>query len=214
LNEALLLLSTWDGRLMENAKTSMQLKVAYTIFDTWLSLLIKNVFQDEFAGITVRDFTTYSDDAFNVILRSWEGASSSLRVSRNYFDDISTQAIETSDDMVVKSMKQAIDELAGRFGTAKISGWIADRPRTQIVDPVIGVIGDFPEQTAGTYSALYEFDPKGIAGLSRWVYGSSSFIGMDSSDNPVYDNAHLFDMLTLYRNFEYQPIFLEKGGPK
>jgi hypothetical protein len=60
------------------------------------------------------------------------------------------------------------------------------------------------------YLVLYEFKPKGIEGLSRWVYGSSSFIGTDNSDNPDYSNPHLFDMLDLYDNFEYQPIFIEK----
>ncbi len=210
LNEALVILSTWDGRLMEDAKTSTDFKVPYTIFDTWLPLMIKNVFQDEFAGISIREFTVYSDDAFNVILRSWEGLLSSLPVSRDYFDDISTPAAETSDDMVVKSMKEAIDKLTTRFGTATMPQWVAARPRIQIIDPPIGAIGDFPTQTAGTYSALYEFKPKGIEGLSRWVYGSSSFIGIDNSGNPVYDNPHLFDMLNLYVNFEYQPIFIEK----
>jgi penicillin amidase len=210
LNEALSILSTWDGRLMEDAKTSTTLKVPFTIFDTWLPLMIKNVFQDEFAGITARNFASYSDDAFNVILRLWDGPLSPLPVSRNYFDDISTPAVETSDDMVVKSMKQTIDTLTTRFGTPTMSQWIAARPRTQIIDPPIGVIGDFPTQTAGTYSALYEFKPKGIVGLSRWVYGSSSFIGTDSSGNPDYSNPHLFDMLDLYVNFKYQPIFIEK----
>ena len=210
LNEALQILSTWDGRLMEDARASRDLKVPYSIFNTWLPLMIKNVFQDEFTGISARDFTIYSDDAFNVILRSWEGLLSSLPVSRDYFDDISTPAIETSDDMVVKSMKEAIDKLTAQYGTAIMSQWIAARPQIQIIDPPIGVIGDFPTQTAGTYSALYEFKPNDIEGLSRWVYGSSSFIGTDNSGNPDYDNPHLFDMLNLYENFEYQPIFIEK----
>jgi acyl-homoserine lactone acylase PvdQ len=208
LNEALSILSTWDGRLMENAKTSADLKVGFSIFDTWLPLMIKHTFQDEFVGIM--DFTSYSDSAFNVILRAWDGLLSPLPVSRNYFDDTTTPGVETSDDMVVKSMKETIDKLTTKFGTSDMSMWKAPRPRTQIVDPVIGVIGDFPAQTAGTYSALYEFKRKGIVGLSRWVYGSSSFIGMDNSGNPVYDDPHLFDMLDLYVNFEYQPIFLEK----
>jgi len=170
--------------------------------------MIKNTFQDEFAGI--RDFTSFNDDAFNVLLRAWDGLLSPLPVSRNYFDDITTPGVETSDDMVVKSMKEAIDKLTVRFGTSDMSKWIAPRPRIQIVHPVIGVIGDFPTQTAGTYSTLYEFNPKDIVGISRWPYGSSAFIGMDNSGNPVYDDPHLFDMLSLYVNFEYQPIFLEK----
>ena len=132
-----------------------------------------------------------------MILRSWEGLLSSLPVSRDYFDDISTPAIETSDDMVVKSMKEAIDKLTAQYGTAIMSQWMAARPQIQIIDPPIGVIGDFPTQTAGTYSALYEFKPNDIEGLSRWVYGSSSFIGTDNSGNPDYDNPHLFDMLNL-----------------
>jgi penicillin amidase len=215
LNEALSILSTWDGRLMENAKTSTTLKVPYTIFNTWLPLMIKNVFQDEFAGITARNFSSYSDDAFNVILRSWDGPLSPLPVSRDYFDDISTPAVvESSDDMVVKSMKQTVDVLTTQFGTPMMSQWIVARPRTQIIDPPIGVIGDFPTQTAGTFSALYELKPKSIVGLSRWPYGSSSFIGTDSSGNPVYDNPHLFDMLNLYVNFEYQPIFIEDQKSK
>lgn len=210
LNEALSILSTWDGRPLEDARTSTSLEVAFSIFNTWLPLMIKNVFQDEFAGITARNFASYSDDAFNVILRLWDGPSSPLPVSRNYFDDITTPAVETSDDMVVKSMKQTIDTLTTQFGTPTMSQWIAARPRTQIIDPPIGVIGDFPTQEAGTYSALYEIKPKKIVGLSRWAYGSSSFIGTDSSGNPDYSNPHLFDMLDLYVNFEYQPIFIEK----
>jgi acyl-homoserine lactone acylase PvdQ len=210
LNRALQVLSTWDGRLMEDARTSTDVKVPYSIFNTWLPLMIENVFQDEFAGISARNFTAYSDDAFNVIFRSWEGLLSSLPVSRDYFDDISTTVVETSDDMVVKSMKDAIDKLTAQYGTSNMSKWIAERPRIRIVDPPIGVIGDFPTQTSGTYSALYEFRPKDIEGLSRWVYGSSSFIGTDNSGNPNYDNPHLFDMLKLYEDFEYQPIFIEK----
>jgi hypothetical protein len=43
--------------------------------------------------------------------------------------------------------------------------------------------------------------------MSRWPYGSSAFIGMDNSGNPVLDDPHLFDMLELYVSYEYQPIF-------
>lgn len=208
LNEALAILSTWDGLSMDDVKASTVLKVPFSIFGTWLPLMIKDTFQDEFQGVI--DFGTYSDKAFNVLLRAWDGFTSPLPVSRNYFDDITTPVVETSDDIVLKSMKEAIDKLTLRFGTPIMSQWVAPRPRTQIVNAVIGVIGNFPAVNSGTYSAVYDFNPKGMVGLSRWVYGSSGFIGMNESGDPVYDDPHLFDMLNLFVNYEYQPIFLEK----
>jgi len=203
LNQALSLLSTWDGLGLENARTSTTVKVEETIFNTWIGLMIKDTFQDEFQGI--RSFTSYSDDGFNVLLHLWDGVLSPLPVSRNYFDDITTPAIETSDDMVVKSMKEAIDQLTARFGTADISTWNAPRPTTAIVHPVIGVIGSFPTQNSGTYSFITELKPKGAEGRSRYPFGSSGFISMDASGNPVY-GPHVFDMMPLYINFQYQSM--------
>jgi hypothetical protein len=78
---------------MENAKTSTQLKVAYTIFDTWLPLLIKNVFQDEFAGITVRDLKHIATMPSMSYFVAGKELLHRFRYRETIFDDISTPAI-------------------------------------------------------------------------------------------------------------------------
>ena len=207
LNQALSLLSTWEGLGMEDARTSTTIKVEQTIFHNWLTLVIKNTFQDEFEGI--RSFTSYSDDGFNVLLHAWDGIFSPLPVSRNYFDDITTSdVIETSDGIVVKSMKETIDKLTTQFGTSDMSQWKAPRPNTDIVHPILGKVGSFPTQNSGTYSFITELKPKGAEGISRYPFGSSGFIAMDAAGNPVF-SPHVFSMMPLYINFEYQPMLIE-----
>jgi hypothetical protein len=209
LNEALSILSSWDGRALESVLTSTNLKVAQSIFDNWVTLMIKNTFQDEFGGIT--SFARWTLQNFNMLLHALDGPLSPLPPSRNYIDDITTPGvIETVDEMVVRSMKQTIDKLTLEFETSNMSEWTKPRPQTDIVSEVIGVIGSFPAVVSGTYSFIAELKPKGIEGMSRWPYGSSGFIGMDNTGNPVYDNPYLFNMLDLYVNYEWQDMFIGK----
>jgi len=205
LNEALAVLVDWDGLAMDDVVASTHIKAAQVIFDNWVTLMLQKTFGDEFQGIV--SFSRFSHSKFSMLIHALEVPFSPLNPSRDYFDDVTTPETETWYQLMVRSMKETIDNLEAEFGTVDMSQWTPERAQTSVRHPIIGTIKYFPTQNSGTYCYIAQAKPSGIESMSRWPYGINAFIGMDSAGNPVLDGPHLFDMLELYVNYEYQPIF-------
>ncbi|UHA74055.1 penicillin acylase family protein [Paenibacillus sp. 481] len=211
-------LRLWDGRAVDSAITSTTFRTEQLIFETWLSNLLKFTFEDEFKGISAK--YTYFDERFNILLRALDGNTSSVPLSRNYFDNMDTKnVVETADQLMVKSMKDTLDELSKKYASEDMKKWIEKRTNTSIEHPFLKEIGQFPEQRSGTYSFIVQFNPSketvaaqdgkpklSLEGKSRWPYGNSSFIGMDNKGSQTLDNPHLMDMLELYKAFKFKPM--------
>lgn len=205
--QALAILDEFDGLSMEDVISSTHLKVGQSILDNWVVFMLRNTFSDEFKDIV--SFERFSSSKFNILVHALDGPLSSLPPSRNYFDDVSTlNVVETLNEIVLKSLKQTIDKLTTQFKTPDMSQWTAPRRKIKINHSLLGQVGDFPIQTSGTVSFIAQLKPGGVEGMSRWVYGSSAFIGMDEKGKPVFD-PHILDMLPLYEGFKYQRMFID-----
>lgn len=209
LNSAYQLLAKWNGQGIDDVVTSNQLNTEQLLFDRWISTLLNNVFNDELSGFVSK--SNSEDDRINMLLRALDEKTS---MSRNYFDNTQTPEIETKDQLVLQSFISSLEQLSTQFKTQDMSKWLVPRPSIPINHPVFGKIGEFPNQTSGTYSFLVQFlgknpNSNGIAtpvGISRWPYGISATIGLDQNGTPDITNPSLWKMLNLYRNYEYREM--------
>ena len=96
-------LSTWDFVFAKE-------NVATAIFQQFLVRFAKNVYEDEMGGQLFHDYLVLVNVPLRVTLRLVEEGSSS------WFDDIHTPAVETRDDIIRRSLKEAIDTLRSQIG--------------------------------------------------------------------------------------------------
>ncbi len=89
--------------------------IATTIFQFFLLRLMENIYRDEMGDDLYHDFTTLVNVPLRVTTRLLEGGDS------RWFDDIRTPEIESREEIIRRSIRQAIAELRARLG---------DDPRT------------------------------------------------------------------------------------
>lgn len=102
--DVLLLLSNWKGEMVAE-------KIAPTVFETTQYFLIKNIFFDEMGKDLFRVFT----DLPNFYLRVFVQVL--IKKNSPWFDDISTPQIESRQEIVAKSFRQALEFLNHRIGS-------------------------------------------------------------------------------------------------
>jgi penicillin G amidase len=84
--------------------------IVTSIYQTFFVHLLRNIYRDEMGPELFHDFLLLSNIPIRVTTRLLaEGTSP-------WFDDITTPLIETRDDIVRKSLREAVLELRGRFG--------------------------------------------------------------------------------------------------
>ena len=84
--------------------------VATAIFQQFFIRLVENMYKDEMGDELFHDFVILANIPIRVTLRLIEEGSSP------WFDDIGTPAAETRDDIIRKSLREAVLALRGRFG--------------------------------------------------------------------------------------------------
>lgn len=88
-----------------------------SVYNTFLVYLIKNTYEDELGTDVFNDFLTIQ----NIPYRSLELI---LKQEANpWFDNINTSGIETKDEIIRKSLEQAIDFLKTKFSNQDINTW-------------------------------------------------------------------------------------------
>lgn len=109
LKTALELFKSWDYGF------DVQSQVP-TIYTHFLSHLIKNIFEDELGRELLQEYVYIANVPYRMI--------SKMLTENNlsYFDDKKTAAIENSDDMIRKSLADALTELESKFGK-DITDW-------------------------------------------------------------------------------------------
>ncbi|KAF0151522.1 MAG: peptidase S45 penicillin amidase [Ignavibacteria bacterium] len=108
LKTALDLLENWDGEMSIRSQ-------APTIYAFFLKNLIKNVIGDEMSNDLLKEYVF----AANILYRKIEEL---MQSDSSLFDDVKTQAIETKDDMLRKSLADALSELERDYGT-EVYNW-------------------------------------------------------------------------------------------
>jgi penicillin amidase len=186
--QAQALLETWDQNVVDDALTSTQYDVAYTIYWVWKDKLVHNVFGDEF-GAAVRDV-----DA-NVLIHTLDGASSSVPPHFDYFNGADRNTV------MVRSLEEALDSLSYLFGTTDMSRWLVPRGEIIFEHPLGIEIGRIPLSNRSTYGQVIVLGDDGVSGHNIIPLGQSGFISPNGDLDP-----HFRDQLDLYRNFEYKQM--------
>ena len=84
--------------------------IATTIFQHWLLRLMHNIYEDEMGPELFHDFTMLVNVPIRVTTRLLQQKSS------RWFDDVRTPAVETREDIVEKSLREALEQLVSRLG--------------------------------------------------------------------------------------------------
>jgi penicillin amidase len=100
-------LTSWDFIMDKD-------EISPTIFNIWFEAYEVATFQDEFSEHGLSRFPSWA--VLEKLTK--ENATS------NWFNNISTPAVETRDDIILQSLNTALDALVRFFGTEDISEWI------------------------------------------------------------------------------------------
>jgi penicillin amidase len=206
------LLTRWDHRMDKDSP-------AAAIYETTYHKLLGNIFQDELGPSLFEDYLNtviFPPRALRHILRA--GASP-------WLDDVRTEAVENLDDMLVRSLDQALRELGRDLG-ADPDGWRWGRLHTLTFGHALDKkkpldrIFNLPAGEAGgnhltVNMGLYRYtDPY------RMVHGPSQRMLVDLADpatawhvlptgqSGLVGNPHYDDQIELYLDGAYHPSWL------
>ena len=84
--------------------------IATTIFQHWLLRLMHNTYEDEMGTELFHDFTMLVNVPIRVTTRLLQQGSS------RWFDNVRTPVVETRDDIVEQSLREAVEQLVSRLG--------------------------------------------------------------------------------------------------
>lgn len=199
--EVIEVLENWDGRSATNLVEDVHFQVGHVIYLEWLSRFTKAVFEDEFEGI--HSFDTLDNRMLGLLLRSLEGSLLTLKVSRNYMDNIHTDRIETQNELLLASLRDTIDHLSLKFGQKEMADWKQERNVIEFNHPLFGKLAEMYDSNMGTYVQIIELKPEGAKGYSRWPLGQSAFVSAGKKNQPKLDPDYL-RMMPLYKAFRYR----------
>jgi penicillin G amidase len=109
LKLALELFKNWDFGL--NSKSQVP-----TIYTRFFQFLIKNTFEDEMGTDLLKEYVFIANVPYRIITKMLEENKSS------FFDDIHTSQIETRDDIIRKSLVDALTDLESKYGV-HVKNW-------------------------------------------------------------------------------------------
>jgi penicillin amidase len=82
-----------------------------TLFHSWLVRFVRNTFRDEMGDDLYHDYVVLVNIPLRVIARLIEEESSP------WFDDVTTDAVESRDDIIRASLEEAVNEVRDRLGS-------------------------------------------------------------------------------------------------
>jgi penicillin amidase len=191
--QAKTVLEAWNENVVDDALTSTEYDVAYTIFWVWKDKLIYNVFGDELGAHV-------SDVDANVLLHTLDGPLSNVPPHVDYFNGADRNTV------IVRSLEEALDSIGYLFGTTNMPTWLVPRGEIVFKHPLGIEAGRIPLSNRSTYGQVIVLDNAGVTGYNIIPLGQSGFI----SPSGELD-AHFRDQLDLYRNFEYKQMHFYKN---
>jgi penicillin amidase len=212
---AVSLLADWDFQM--NTKSP-----AASLFEVVYYRLLLNIFEDELDSELLDDYlktVVYPPRALRHIVRKGESA---------WIDDIRTESVETLDDIVARSLRQALAELHREDGSDP-STWTWGRRHTLTFNHVLGRkrpldrlfnIGAFP--VGGNHltvnMAMYHYhDPfDAYHGASQRMIvdlasPQTAWHVLPTGQSGLVGNAHYRDQTELYINGKYRTMRLNRA---
>jgi penicillin amidase len=190
--------------------------IATSIYQEFYVRFLRNVYADEMGEDLFHDFLVLANVPIRVTTRLVQEGSSP------WFDDIRTAAVETRDDMIRKSLREAVVALRARFGV-ETKTWRWGGLHTVTLQHPFGLkkpldrifnIGPFPYGGASTALMSGEYDlnePFGavIAASYRQIFDLSP-TGRTYSVLPPGQSGQVFsrqydDQIDLWLNGAYRP---------
>lgn len=191
--------------------------VPAAIFHVFLQHLMENTFKDEMGEQLYREYIVLANMPYRVIL------SLLADPATTWFDDTATPAVETRDEIIRKSLEQAVNELKGTLGGA-MKEWRWGRIHTLTLKHPFGDIGVLkpifnagPFEIGGSGTTVnngeYRFTHpyEMVLGPSMRkiidfadVDGALSVIPSGQSGQPLHE--HYTDQTPLWRNGEYHTL--------
>ena len=194
--------------------------VPTTIFEVFFQHLINNTYRDEMGDELYNRYIFLANMPYRVTM------SLLADTSTTWFDNTATPAIETRDDIIVKSVNDALDELSVLLG-GEMKEWRWGRLHTLTLQHPFGEmeilksifnIGPTPVGGSGTsvnngeyrmgkpYSMWLGPSMRHIVDFSN-VNGSLSVIPSGQSGQPLH--PHYSDQFPLWKNGEYHIMSLD-----
>jgi penicillin amidase len=191
--------------------------VPTTIFEVFFQKLNANIYADEMGDELYRQYIVLANVPYRVTLSLLNDTGSV------WFDDVRTASVETRDEIVRKSLKEAIAELKGKLG-ADMKEWRWGRLHTLTLKHPFGDIevlrsifniGPFEVGGSGTtvnngeyrFTAPYQMtlgpSMRKIIDFAD-VNGALSVIPSGQSGQPMHD--HYSDQTPLWKNGEYHTL--------
>jgi penicillin amidase len=211
--DAITYLRNWDYRFAQH-------DVATTIFNAFFVKLLSNIYEDELGPDLFKDFVFFGAIPYRV--------TGSLMASENslWFDNIHTEVRETKNEILQKSLSDAIEELKNSFGP-EMKTWQWGSMHTVTFKHPFGSrkpldnifnVGPFPVQGGGTtlmkteykftfpYSVSVGPSMRQIVDLSRPVE-AATVITSGQSGQPL--QKHYDDQVPLWRNGGYLTVTID-----
>lgn len=187
---------TWDGNAIANAITSTQAQAGELIFSTWLSQMIQATFADEL-GSKVGEA---SSNMLIHVLDDALGGGSAVPASRDYFNGVNPNVVMSG------VFDATVAALAAAQGPNPAT-WTAPRGTTRFNHPLLGTVATIPESNRATYAQIVVARRPHMTGENIFTLGQSGFVELVPPAGFAFD-PFFFDLLGLYRNFEYKPMHL------
>ena len=211
------LLANWNGILLKES-------AAPTVFEQYYLELMENIFLDEIGEEILADYMSVEYMPNVAIDKMW------LDGNSEWCDDVNTVEVETLNDMVVKSFRDAISELSERYGNdienwewGKVHGLILEHPMggVNMLNKIFKLNrGPFPvggsRHTVSPYrfkadnpfTVNYGSSHRHIYDASNWD-NSLSIIPTGISGIPASD--HYCDQTQSYVNNEYRHDYISRN---
>ncbi|KAB2921462.1 MAG: penicillin acylase family protein [Bacteroidetes bacterium] len=195
--------------------------VPTAIFEVFFNALNRAIYRDEMGEELYRQYIYLANVPYRVT------ASLMTQPDSPWFDDTATDAVERRDDIVRRSMKEAVEELTARFGP-EMKEWRWGRLHTLtlkhpfgdvgVLAPIVN-IGPFETGGSGTtvnngeyrFTAPYEMalgpSMRHIVDFTD-VNRALSVLPSGQSGQPLHD--HYADQAPLWRNAEYHTVTMDE----
>ncbi len=223
------LLNNWDGNFKKNSTEPL-------IFSVILMKLLKNIYFDEMKFIGENVYSSWIGPVsgrgnWAMSLRNLEGLMTGEYSS--WIDNIETlNHIENLDDIIIKSVKEAVTELENELGHSSVNWWWGRLHKltfrhsigneSKILDRIFNFnIGPFETGGSSTtinngeYSFSKPFSQTAGASFRRIVdfsnLDSTSFI-LTTGQSGDFHSVHYKDQTPLYLSNKYRTIYFDKNS--
>ena len=196
--------------------------VPTAIFEVFFHHLIKNVYRDEMGEDLFQQYIFLANVPYRVTIKLLSDSSSA------WFDDVTTQTIETRDNIIRNSLADALQDLTGRFGS-DVKEWRWGRLHTLTLRHPFGsinvlesIVNIGPMEIGGSGTTVnngeyhltspYEMtlgpSMRQIIDFGN-VNGALSVIPSGQSGQPLHD--YYADQVAMWKNGEYHSMPLDES---